>query len=111
MTNLKQLIERRRMELETLTGDEYQTDYYPVSVDWLTKVITEAYHQGVRDMLAGVPEEITKEHCPISKMQLETMGLDHTRGFVNGHNDCRQTILEHGEELLGAAIITNQDKT
>jgi hypothetical protein len=88
MTNLKQLIERRRMELETLTGDEYQTDYYPVSGDWLTKVITEAYHQGVRDMLAGVPEK---------RKGAVGIGLE----YEIGHNDCRQTIIEHGEKLLG----------
>lgn len=39
MTN--KLIEDAVAELETLTGDDYQTEYYPVSADWLrTKLAT-----------------------------------------------------------------------
>ena len=44
--NQPKRIEEMIEELETLEGNDFQTDYYPVSKEWLTTALNAAYELG-----------------------------------------------------------------
>jgi len=84
-------------------------DYYDgqIEVDELRKQMAELfttyghnrYQQGVKDTLAGVPEEKELKECGKcnaceSVMTCTTMEANYA------HNTCRAAVIKHGEELL-----------
>lgn len=50
---------------------------------------------------ALTPEEWTPENAPITKMQLEVMGLEHTQGYVEGRNQTIKEINRRKQQILG----------
>lgn len=58
------IIEEKIAELQTLEGNDYQTDYYPVSIEWLEQTLTTIHQQGVlseRERATSIIENITVE--------------------------------------------------
>jgi len=101
MTNLNKLIERRQGELETLTGDDYQTDYYPVSSKWLASAITEAYRQALEDVLAGLYEVDVDKVPTIEQEAWANQYENKCEAFWHGESKGLSNIRAQIEELLG----------
>lgn len=79
MEATNKLIEDAVAELETLTGDDYQTEYYPVSPDWLrtklTTTLSQLEEESTNKVLDLLERAGTKNN-PLPLMDFSTHGFE-----------------------------------